>query len=384
MTKKPNGKSMSSVFAILRQRLTFRSFGIRFIGMLVFIAFFSVFLLGVKPLKSEAAITYLFDRTVKWADGTIERVQIGSDGIFRLNGTARRLLGMDTGASGFSDSYYSSSSLALMEKEVTYLQSKGVRTMQVLLPYEGSYGMESARYKPVLDILYKHKMLVMPLFTLKYTSYFRNLSTPNIQLSGDSLTKLVARWCAVVRSYQNVVAIYVENELDYRVNGQTYGASQAGAYMKLLTGLFRQNTTLPLATKLVGYFPGGTMDQIKQAVLPYVNIPAFDIYQYDATKVGKMVDSIKSWLSARGYSSTKWWSAEFNAVNASNGTTSSRLTSTFLDAAFTRGVPVVHLWVAHRAKQLSAAFFDAYGKPISALVNLAPNISRFQAAISSP
>jgi len=256
--------------------------------------------------------------------------------------------------------------------------------MQVLLPYEGSNGMEATRYKPVLDILYKHKMLVMPLFTLKYTSYFRNLSNPNIQLSGDSLTKLVARWCAVVNSYQNVVAIYVENELDYRVNGQTYGSSQAGAYMKLLTGLFRQNTTVTLSTKLVGYFPGGTMDQIKQAILPYVNIPAFDIYQYDATKVGKMVDSIKSWLNARGYSSTKWWSAEFNAVNTSNGTTSSRLTSSFLDAAFTRGVPVVQLWVSHRVQQLSAAFFSASGSPNTALVNLAPNISKLQAAISSP
>jgi len=42
----------------------------------------------------------------------------------------------------------------------------------------------------------------------------------------------------------------------------------------------------------------------------------------------------------------------------------------------------VHLWVSHRVKQLSAAFFDAYGNPITALVNLTPYISKFQTAIA--
>jgi hypothetical protein len=377
-----NRRAVAPMNPILPQLPALRLFALKATRILACIAFLGVCLLGVRPAKTEAAVTYLFDKTVTWADKTTERVQIGSDGFIRLNGTAKCLLGMNIETSGFATKYYDSSSLALIDKEITYLQSKGIRTIEALLPYEGPNHMEAARYKPVLDILYKHKMIVMPLFTLKYISNFRNLSNPNIQFTGDSLSELVARWCAVVNSYQNVATIYVENELDYRVNGQTYNASQAGAYMKLLTGLFRQNTSLPLSTKLVAYFPGGTMDQIKQAILPYVNIPAFDIYQYDATKVGKMVDSVKSWLSARGYSSTKWWSSEFNAVNTSNGTTSSRLTYTFLDAAFTRGVPVVHLWVSHRVKQLSAAFFDAYGNPITALVNLTPYISKFQTAIA--
>jgi len=127
MTNKPREKPISSIFETLRAKFAFRSLGTRVIAMLACIAFISVCLLGVKPPKAEAAVSYLFDRTVKWADGTTERVQIGSDGIFRLDGTARRLLGMDTGTSGFSGSYYSASNLALMEKEVTYLQSKGVR-----------------------------------------------------------------------------------------------------------------------------------------------------------------------------------------------------------------------------------------------------------------
>jgi hypothetical protein len=382
MTNKPCGRSIPAFFANFYQ--TFRSLGTKIIPLLACVAVISACLININPTRAEAALSYLFDRAVTWADGTTERVQIDSDGIIRLNGIARRLLGLNFAPSGFSGDYYSSANLALLDKELSYLQSKGVRTMEVLLTYEGSYHMEAAHYKPVLDLMYKHKMIVMPLFTLKYYSSFNNLKNVNIPLSGDSLTELVGRWCAVVNSYQNVAAIYVENELDYRVNGQTYGASQAGAYMKLLTGLFRQNSNLPLATKLAGYFPGGTVDQIKQAVIPYVDIPAFDIYQYDATWIGKRVDDTKAWLAARGYSSSKWWAGEFNAVNASNGTTASRLNSTFLDAAFSRGVPVIHLWIMHRTKELAAALFDAYGNPISAMVNLAPYINGFQTAISVP
>jgi hypothetical protein len=382
MTNKTCGRSIPAFFENFCQ--IFHNLSTKIIPLLVCVAVISACLVNINPTKAEAALTYLFDRTVTWADGTTERVQIGSDGIIRLNGTAKRLLGLNYSPDGYSGYYYTSSNLAILDKELTYLQSRGVRTMEVLLVYEGSYHMEAAHYKPLLDLMYKHKMIVMPLFTLKYISAFNNLKNVNIPLSGDSLAELVGRWCSVVKSYQNVAAIYVENELDFRVNGQTYGASQAGAYMKLLTGLFRQNTTLPLATKFAGYFPGGTVDQIKQALLPYVDIPAFDIYQYDATWIGKRVDDTKAWLAARGYSSTKWWIGEFNACDANNNASTSRLKSTFLDAAFTRGVPIIHMWIMHRNQLSSATFFDPYGYPVSAMANLAPYINGFQTAISAP
>jgi hypothetical protein len=350
---------------------------------LVFII--STFTFQIKPATVQAATNgNLFDRTVQWADGSIEQVQIGSDAVIKLDGSPRHLLGMCMGGDAYTGYYFDPKNLALIDKEVAYLQSVGIRTIELLLVYEGSYQEESARYRPVLDIMYKHKMLVMPLFTMKWVKGFGNLQNPDIPLTGDSLSGLVARWCSVVSSYPNVIAIYVENELDLRVNGQTYDGAAAGAYMRYLTNLFRQNVNLPLLTKVMGYFPGGVIDQIKEAILPTVDIPAFDIYQVDATWIGKRTDDTRAWLAARGYSSTKWWSGEFNACDASNRTVASRLNTSFLETIFNRNVPVVHVWPAHRDKEPTAAFFDANAVPIPALVTMAPDFSRLQAPLSQP
>ncbi len=366
-------------------RLTLLSsrFGFRILAVVVLAIFISLLFFNIIPVDVKAADSrYLFDRTIQWDDGTTERIQIDNDSALIINGEKRYLIGMCMGGSGYDGTYFEPSNLALIEKEVVYLKSVGVRTIQVLLPYEGPNSRESVRYRPVLDIMYKNKMLVMPLFTMKWVSGFGNLQNPDIPLSGDSLSSLVSRWCSVVKSYPNVIAIYVENELDLRINGQTYDGPAAGAYMQLLTRLFRNNVTLPLLTKVMGYFPGGVVDQIKENILPYVDIPAFDIYQSDAVKMAGIIDRTKNWLSARGYNSTKWWAGEYNAVDLKNDTTTSRLNSSFLESTFSRGIPLVHLWVAHRVNELAAAFFDASGNPVPALVNIAQDFSRLQAPVA--
>jgi hypothetical protein len=359
--------------------------GLKLFSTVLIVSFISLFAFEIKPLTVQAANTGdLLDRTIQWADGSTEHVQIGNDAVIRLDGNSRYLLGMCMGGSAYTGYYFDPANLALIDKEVSYLQSVGVRTIELLLVYEGPYQKESERYKPVLDIMYKHKMLVMPLFTLKWVKGFGNLQNPDIPLDGDTLSGLVSRWCSVVSSYPNVTAIYVENELDLRVNGQTYDGAAAGAYMKLLTGLFRQNVDLPLLTKVMGYFPGGVIDQIKEAILPTVDIPAFDIYQSDAAKMGGIIDRTNTWLITRDYAPKRWWAGEYNASDANNRTVASRLNSSFLDATFSRSVPIVHMWPAHRVQEPTAAFFDLDGKPIPALVTMAQDFSRFQVPLSQP
>src|ERR1041385_9037303 len=159
----------------------------------------------VSPWTSHAAETnttaFLCDRQIQWADGTREHVQVGRDGYFRLDGKKVRLVGIDIGTTGLSNAYFKANSLAIIDKELSYLETAGMRVIHANFGYAG-YRKEAECYRPLLDLLYKHKMLAFPLISGKWLPYFGSLTHADFKIDGiDSLSQWAVRWCAVMTNY---------------------------------------------------------------------------------------------------------------------------------------------------------------------------------------
>ncbi len=303
---------------------------------------------------------YLFDKVVEWPDGSAEHVQIDDDGFFRLNGIKRKLVGLDIGTIGLSGWFHEPGNLAIIDKELAYLESVGVRLIHVNVYYVG-YETELERYSGLLDLLYEHKMLIVPLIIGKWMPNFGDLNEVDFQIGAeDSMGGWATRWATVMAGYSNVVAVFVENELDYRLDGQAYTANAAATYMEFLTGIISANLDAPILTKVMGYFDEGIADDIKEAVLPYADLSSFDTYRDTASEMGSRIDETKTWLGVRGYPITGWWMGEMNA-GSGNAPNTAAFSTAFIEAAFDRDVAVVFLWTGNRVTELTAAFFDVMG-----------------------
>ena len=181
----------------------------------------------ITPSPVEASdISYFFDRTIEWNDGATERVQIGDDGFFYLDGDKRRLVGMDMGhwnlPYGEGGQFYIPENLAIYDKELSYLNSIGVRLVHINLVYTANWSpgisAEQERYEAFLDLAYKHKMFVIVHVVGKYFWNFGSLEDPNFDIrDGDLMGEWVDRMCQILSDYpnSNVVAIIADNELDY-------------------------------------------------------------------------------------------------------------------------------------------------------------------------
>ena len=104
-----------------------------------------------------------------------------------------RLVGMDLGTTGASNEFFNPASLAIFDKELTYLESAGIRLIHLTFGYVG-YNRETERYSGLLDLLYRHKMLVFPLITGKYLPNFGSLTNADFVIGGsDSLGRWATR-----------------------------------------------------------------------------------------------------------------------------------------------------------------------------------------------
>jgi hypothetical protein len=225
---------------------------------------------------------------------------------------------------------------------------------------------------------------VLPLFTAKWLTEFNDLYEVDFRLpDGDSLSEWAIRWCSVMSDYPNIIAVSIENELDYRLKEQTYTASDAANYMSFLTEIFRGQLQVPILTKLVGHFPGGEQDAIKEAVLPYVDLVGFDSYAGSPQIMGDMANDIQLWMEKRGYSTEGWWMTETNTL--SNGIISAdEFGVPYLESIFNHGASVVFLWPANRVKEPGTAFFYFDGVPRPVLIQIAEEIGNIQSATNSP
>lgn len=343
------------------------------------------------PVGEASQTNFLFDRVISWADGSAERVQVGRDGYFRLDGRKVRLVGVDIGTTGFSNAYFKADSLAIIDKELACLQKAGIRVIHANFGYAG-YRKEAECYRPLLDRLSQHKMLVFPLLSGKWLPHFGDLSQPDFPIGGsDSLSQWTARWCAIMTNYPNVVAVAAENELDIPLKlpavpvPQSYTAANTAAYMRLLTSDIRSRLAVPVVTKLVGEVNANWpwRPDIKEAVLPFSDFPCLDLYYPTVPELNRHLDAVLDWLKARGHRTNGFWVGEANAGKG-NAPRSADFHSGYLESMFERGAALVCLWVANRVKEPSSAFFDADGNPREALVKLAGEIRRLQVPGEGP
>jgi hypothetical protein len=350
--------------------------------------------LWITPLRVRADGAedgaFLLDKVIRWADGTSEHVQVDRDGFFHLDGKLVRLVGIDIGTTGLAKPYYSAESLAVLDKELAYLEASGFRVIHATFGYEG-YGKEAKSYKPLLDLLYKHKMLAFPLIAGKWLPNFGNLANADFRIGEkDSLSQWATRWCAVMSLYPNVVAVAAENELDSSLKPplvpapQKYTAADAAAYIKLLTTIVRAELHVPVVTKLMGEVNASWQwrPDIKEALLPLSDTPCFDVYFPTVQELNKQQDALLTWLKHKGRPTRGIWIAEANA-GTGNEPRSADFSTAYLETMFAHGSSLVCLWVANRVKNPGWSFFDSSGIPGEPLSKIAADLPRLQAPVKT-
>ena len=381
-----------------------------------FIKYFTFFLLTIFCLASFTPVLwhskaladpqappqgpYLFDKVITWSDGSTEQVQIGSDGFFRLNGKKQRLVGMclsllDNGIG--PGSFYETKNLIILDKELTYMESIGIRLIRIDLGYVRwmlpEIQQEENAYKSILDLIYQHKMLLVAQIIGKSMPGFNNLENPDFswnlntyggtEVGTDSMLAWAERWSGIVGSYQNVVAAVADNELDYKykakdlyympnVQDQNYTPEAVDRYLTLLTGILRQKINVPLTHNLMN---NRTEPEIKRICLSKIDIPAFDFY---AETTESLATNLSDYLTWRKVSSG-WWCMELNHMYEKSWTIDvDGFNSNFIQTIFDHGAAVTILFWSNSYDKPEEAFFDNYGNAKPQLIEVAQGISQFQ------
>jgi hypothetical protein len=368
------------------------------------------FCLVSMPARVDAAPdTYLLNKVITWADGKSEQVQIDRDGFFFLDGAKRRLVGMEIGmnwphSSGgnYANQYYLPENMALLEKQLIYLESIGVRFIRANMGYVRPYGLnltqERAALTAFLDLLYKHKMLVCIFAVNKYRVQFGDLTNPDFSwptVGGtDSIAAWTGRWTDVASGYPNIVAVNPENELDMKLRSsdfpsypdakdQNYTAEAVSNYLTFVMGIIRQKINAPFTHNIVF---NQMEPQIKNSCVSLSDIPSFDCYKSSADQLSKDGTTVLPLLGIEG----GWWVTELNygtPVQTSPGVWANRVDVTkfnvsLIEAVFNNGGTVATLFWSIDSRQPNKAFFDNDGNPKPQLVDVASQISRLQAPIN--
>lgn len=155
---------------------------------------------------------------------------------------------------------------------------------------------------------------------------FNNLENPdfswNLNIYGgpgtgmDSMLAWAERWAGIVGSYQNVVAVVADNELDYKYKAsvisyipnaqdQNYTPEAVDRYLTLLTGILRKNINAPLTHNLMS---NRTEPEIKRICQSKTDISAFDFYAETTKSLDTNLNEFLPWSKV----SSGWWCMELN------------------------------------------------------------------------
>ncbi len=348
-----------------------------------------------------ANVGYLYDRVINWADGSSEHIQIDKEGFFHIDGTKKNLVGMYLSKrlpyGDVSGQFYLPENLAFLDKELTYLESAGIRLVRIELPYLRWWlpdvADEKAAYSALLDLIYKHRMLVIPGIYSKWIGGFNDLETPDfyrgLQINGkwvpdaDSLGKWAERWVEVVKKYPNVVAVCAENELDYKLKAadyswlekdQRYTAERVADYMTFLTGILRQ-VDVPITHNLMA---NRIEPEIKQVCLESIDIPAFDCYENSSERLDTVLTDFLPWVGV----TDGWWCLELNyRCKTCRYWDVAGFNNDYIDTIFNHGGRVAILFWSSDAVNPQCGFFDNNGDPKQELIQIVSEIERLQAPI---
>jgi hypothetical protein len=379
--------------------------GLRAILCLVFV--FSALGVAAPQAAHAAEEGYLLDRVITWTDGSTEHVQIDNGRFFVLDGVKSRLVGMvlattnmpNQVASDDGAEFYLPENLAIYDRELTYLESIGVRLLTVSLRYirwytpNNSIQEEEAGFTALLNLIYKHKMLVIAQANGKWMPNFGNLSKPNFSwnINGgtDSWGAFLERYSNILARYHNIVAVSADNELDYLLKAddcswdpdfidQDYGPAQVTSYLNFLTGILRR-INVPIIHKLMGNNLQRT--DIKAACLAATDFPSFDCYARSVKDMDARLDNLVSWMGQAGFPTSGWWCMELN--NGWPGANIGDLNSGYIESVFNHGATVAVLFPSN-CNELDVSFFDAKGNPVPKLAEIGKDIPQLQVAISQP
>jgi len=344
------------------------------------------------PNASPDENNYILDRTITWADGTIECVQIDNEKFIHLDGVKRKLVGvvLHSGSMPYGrwGEFYLPENMALYDKELDYLESTGVRVIHTNLMYVRCYtnckSIENERkaYVDYLDLLYQHKMLVIPEINYKGDVGFNNLevikfSWTNYSGQPDSIEQWALRWGKIVGGYSNVIGVVAEGEMDCLTETDRYPAQAVREYMTFLVNTLQVNFDGPIICKLMG--TEIKEPEIKKASLSAVDFGGFDCYATTVAKMDSRLNQLHSQLTGFGYPTTGWWCLESNAghpIDINN------FKSELIETIFAHGATVVTIFAANWVAEPTWQLFDTNGDPVPAMVQLAKDFDRLQTPVT--
>jgi hypothetical protein len=270
-----------------------------------------------------------------------------------------------------------------------------LRYIRWWLPH-GSIEKEEAAYRALLDLLYQHKMLVMPQLAAKAMPNFGNLTETNFSwevwtgtdLVTDSIGMWTERWSQVVSEYPNVVGVVTENELDYPLPAeelshlknprpQQYTPAAAHAYMEYVVSIIKSRTDVPVVVKLIAH--RWSHPEIKLACLGTTDLTGYTSYAPTPEKMNYNLDELMTWLGDEGHPTDGWWCLELN-----NGCPPIRLdnfSSEYIQCVFDHGASIAMLWPSNWSIDTTWQLFDDSGVPHPKLVEIGQELNILQAPI---
>jgi hypothetical protein len=348
----------------------------RFIFCLfICLALFTAFI----PIGNEVrATTFVYDNTITWGDSTTERVQIDDSYSIYLNGTETNLVGMvlsDRTPYGAENDLTTEEALAFYDTQLSYLESIGVRTVQIQLSAQGDIG---THFTGIFDLAYQHKMLVYGLITARYFSH--TLVPTNFDIGSSDVNTFFYNCSTFLSGYDNIIGISADNEMDMWYGGDSWTVSAADDYMDYITNIISSECIgIPLTTKVVTVYDAGRK-AYQDAFQPYVDMLTADTYYTSASATQSGVAAFRArWPS---YPNSGAWLGEFNAYNASTHLSDTSLfTNSYVDAAFAGGAKIIYLWDSYLPSghtYRNSIFFDDDGNPVTQLENIATEMDTWQ------
>ena len=343
---------------------------------------------------------YLLDKVIEWPDGTSERVQIGEDGYFILDGVKKRLVCVNLhiflpygnpDLYGGVPPYWLPENLAIYERELSWLQSKGVRVITFDPHYVGwgdGPGHEAERYSPVFDLIYQHKMLFIPQIEGKGMPGFDNLTNPDfviIDWANETMGTYATRYRDILLNYPNLVGMLLDNELNHPNSGQTYTPAALQNYLSFLRGIFTP-LNVPMVNNLVGRLPSYHPD-LALATLEATDWQCFTLYAGNLTEYQTVLSNLRSWLAGAGYPTEGWWLEETNKTAGAATGDAANYTIEYLESAFDSGASLVSLFCTNgegAGGETGFSFFDDAGNPIPSMEAIGAEIERLQTPMSGP
>jgi len=355
----------------------------------LFLAFYIAFIVS-NHIQAVYDSTYLLDRVINWPDGSTEHVQIGNDGYFRIDGVKSNLVGMRLGteAPNLSGAFWESSNVALFEKELSYLESVGIRVILANFPYAAASSLEEerARYEGLMNQLTQHKMLVIAQIQNRWKdNFFLGDFAYSWWYGGvqDTASKFTKRLATYLLPYNNLISISLENEPNFYVNDQLYTPAHLQDYLTWMGRIIGSRIPdIPITVLLsqsVNKYPA-----LAHAGLNATDWPFFTVYETSSARLNTRLSThLVPFMQSAGYSGTGWWTGEFNAnyPGPPYDISTAHCTLEFIDEIFKNGCALACLFCVNRVNDPESAWFDINGEPLSYMQTIAANLNRWQTPI---